>query len=59
MALIECPECGEKNISEMLGTCPVCGYGFKKEKEDFHFSCSGCKRFEPRLEVENYLDDCI
>jgi len=33
MALIECPECGRKNISEDVETCPFCGFKIKDFNE--------------------------
>jgi hypothetical protein len=50
MALITCPECGEK-ISEKAGACPKCGYKFtpaetakiKKAEQRLHTGCAiGC-----------------
>ncbi len=29
MALINCPECGRKNVSDTAKSCPNCGYGIK------------------------------
>lgn len=29
MALIKCPECGKKNVSDSAESCPECGYGIK------------------------------
>ena len=34
MALINCPECN-KEISDTVKTCPICGYKIKKRKHIF------------------------
>ena len=33
MALINCPECGRKNVSEDKETCPACGFNIRKFNE--------------------------
>lgn len=33
MALIQCPECGRKNVSDSAEMCPDCGYGIKAHFE--------------------------
>lgn len=33
MALIECPECGRKNVSDSAEACPDCRYGIKEHYE--------------------------
>lgn len=30
MALVNCPECGEQDISDTAVICPNCGYAIKK-----------------------------
>lgn len=36
MALITCPECGKKNVSDTAEACPKCGYGIKKHFEEIN-----------------------
>lgn len=33
MALINCPECGRKNISVDVESCPACGFKIKEFNE--------------------------
>lgn len=47
MALIKCPECG-KDISDMAGTCPNCGYPVKTHsssmstRKKYIYDCNEC-----------------
>lgn len=34
MALIVCPECGRKNVSDSAEACPECGYGIRRHFAD-------------------------
>lgn len=37
MALIECPECGRKNVSDSAKACPECGFGIEEYFEKLKF----------------------
>lgn len=47
MALINCPECGRKNVSDSADACPDCGYGIKE-----HFNKIKQDKMEKQRELE-------
>lgn len=34
MALVQCPECGRKNVSDSAESCPDCGYGIRRHFDE-------------------------
>lgn len=56
MALVNCPECGKKNVSDMAEACPECGYAIKhyyqKMKEEKERQDKLKAEAEKRLEEE-------